>query len=62
MSILTNIPVGFIKSILDKHSDGIEKAFLGFVKDEWEKFKIDFEKVYETYYIYASDKYSKIKT
>lgn len=62
MSILNNLPVGLIKSILDKHSDEIEKSLLGFVKDEWEKFKIDFEKVYETYFIYATDKYSKIKT
>ena len=59
---LSNIPSGKISKILEDNSVKISNVVFNFVKDEWEKFKIDFEYVYQEYYLSAFDKYSRVKT
>lgn len=52
----------FVKPILEKYADPIIKGIKGFAKDEWEKFKVDFDIVFKKYLNNATEKYSKIKT
>lgn len=61
-TILSNIPSGKISKILEDNSGKISDLVFKFVKNEWEKFKINFECVYQEYYLSALDKYSKVKT
>ena len=53
---------GFAKAIIDKISESTVAKIKGFVKDEWEKFKIDSGIAFDKYLQNSYDKYSKIKT
>lgn len=56
------IAEGFFKAILEKYADPIVKKFNKKFKEEWEKFKIDFDIVFRNYLKNSYQKYSKIKT
>lgn len=58
----TNVVAGFSKAILEKYADPILKSISGFCKDEWEKFKVDFEFSFKNYLENSVNKYGKIKT
>lgn len=53
---------GCVKAILEKYTDPIVNKFTGFVKAEWEKFKIDSDRAFIKYLENSYEKYSKIKT
>lgn len=53
---------GLAKAIFDKHSDYLISKLTGFVKDEWEKFKIDSDIAFMKYLENSYEKHSKIKT
>lgn len=53
---------GCVKGVLDKYGDSLIKKFTEVVKDEWEKFKVDFDLVFLKYLNNSFQKYSKIKT
>lgn len=57
-----NIAAGFVKGVLEKYADPIIKGIAGIGKDEWEKFKVDFEFVFRQYLKNSVEKYGKIKT
>lgn len=59
MSIITK---GIIKKILSEKGDIILEKLINFSKDEWEKFKIDFDLAFVKYLKKSYEKYSKIKT
>lgn len=53
---------GCFKSILEKYADPILKKAVEISKDEWEKFKVDFDISFRGYLKNSYDKYSRIKT
>ena len=53
---------GCIKAILEKYTDPIVNKFAGYVKAEWEKFKIDSDIAFINYLENSYEKYSKVKT
>lgn len=53
---------GCVKAILEKYADPVANKFAGFVKSEWEKFKIDSDMVFINYLENSYEKYSKVKT
>ena len=53
---------GCVKNIFEKTADPIVAKIVDFVKDEWEKFKIDSDIVFRNYLENAYEKYSKVKT
>lgn len=57
-----NLFAGCIKGILEKYADPIIKGIANLGKDEWEKFKVDFEIAFIEYLKNSMDKYGKIKT
>lgn len=57
-----NLFAGCIKGILEKYADPIIKGIVNLGKDEWEKFKVDFEIAFIEYLKNSMDKYGKIKT
>lgn len=59
MNLLTT---GCIKAILEKYSEPIIKGVVKISKDEWEKFKVEFDIAFIKYIKNSYDKYSKIKT
>lgn len=54
--------MGCFKKILEKYAEPIMKKVTGVAKDEWEKFKVDFDIAFIEYMNNSYDKYSKIKT
>lgn len=58
----TNLAAGFIKGVLGKYADPLIKGITDIGKDEWEKFKVDFDLVFRQYLKNSVDKYGKIKT
>ena len=58
----TNLVAGFAKAILEKYTDPILKGVTNICKDEWEKFKVDFDICFKTYLENSVKKYEKIKT
>lgn len=58
----TNLVAGFAKAILEKYTDPILKGVTSICKDEWEKFKVDFDICFKTYLENSVKKYEKIKT
>lgn len=59
MDILEN---QIVKEVITKFADPLMKQLVKISKDEWEKFKIDFEIVFTKYLTKSYDKYCKIKT
>ncbi len=59
MDILEN---QIVKEVIAKFAEPLMKQLIKFSKDEWEKFKIDFDIVFTKYLIKSYDKYCKIKT
>lgn len=57
-----SIVAGTIKGILEKYTDPIIKGIVNLGKDEWEKFKVDFDLVFTKYLKNSVEKYGKIKT
>ncbi len=57
-----DLTAGCVKAILEKYADPIGKKIGKLAKDEWEKFKIDFDLVFINYLKNSYEKYSKIKT
>ena len=57
-----DLTCGWIKKIYEKHEDSIGAKLHNFVKDEWEKFKIDTDIAFNKYLNNSYNKYSKIKT
>ena len=55
-----NLFAGCIKGILEKYADPIIKGIVNLGKDEWEKFKVDFEIAFIEYLKNSMDKYGKI--
>lgn len=53
---------GCFITILEKYAEPLIKGLAQVSRDEWEKFKIDFDLVFHTYIKNSYDKYSKIKT
>ena len=53
---------GSIKAILEKYADPIIESIGKKAKDEWEKFKVDFDFAFIKYLKNTYQKYSKIKT
>ncbi len=53
---------GCIKAVLEKYADPIVTGIKSVARDEWEKFKVDFDVVFIDYINNAYNKYSKIKT
>lgn len=53
---------GCITGILEKYADPILKKAVEISKDEWEKFKVDFDISFRDYLKNSYDKYSRIKT
>ncbi len=51
-----------VKSVVEKFAEPLIKQLAKLSKDEWEKFKIDFDCVFTKYLSKSYDKYSKIKT
>lgn len=56
------LSIGCFKTILERYAEPIMQKVIGITKDEWEKFKVDFDIVFVEYIKNAYDKYSKIKT
>ena len=53
---------GCFKTILERYAEPIMRKVIEITKDEWEKFKVDFDIVFVEYMKNSYDKYSKIKT
>lgn len=51
-----------VKEVIAKFAEPLMKQLKKISKDEWEKFKIDFDIVFTKYLTKSYDKYSKIKT
>lgn len=58
----SSLIVGSVKAILEKNSDTIAKKIIKIGKDEWEKFKIDFDISFKKYLENATEKYGMEKT
>lgn len=56
------LSIGCFKTILERYAEPIMQKVIDITKDEWEKFKVDFDIVFVEYIKNAYDKYSKIKT
>ncbi len=54
--------LGCVKKIYEKHAEPIKTKISNFLKDEWEKFKIDTDRAFIKYLEKSYEKYSKIKT
>ena len=54
--------MGCVKAILEKYADPIIAGVGRKAKDEWEKFKVDFDIVFIKYLKNSYNKYSKVKT
>ena len=59
MDILEN---QIVKEVIAKFAEPLMKQLIKISKDEWEKFKIDFDIVFTKYLTKSYDKYCKIKT
>lgn len=53
---------GCVKAILEKYTEPIMNKVSSFCKDEWEKFKVDFDISFRDYLENSVEKYGKIKT
>lgn len=53
---------GIVTALLDKFAEPVIKGLVGFVKSEWEKFKVDLDIVFRKYLKNSVEKYGKIKT
>lgn len=53
---------GCLKAILEKYAEPALKKVIEIHKDEWEKFKVDFDIAFLKYLKNSYEKYSKIKT
>lgn len=58
----TNLVTGCMKAVLEKYTDPILRGIGSKFKDEWEKFKVDFDLVFIDYLKNSVDKYGYIKT
>lgn len=58
----TNLVAGCAKAILEKYTEPILKEISNLCKDEWEKFKVDFDFSFKNYLENSFNKYGKIKT
>lgn len=58
----TNLVAGCAKAILEKYTEPILKGISNFCRDEWEKFKVDFDFSFKSYLENSVKKYGKIKT
>ena len=58
----SNFVAGCIKGILEKYAEPLVKGIVKLGKDEWEKFKVDFDVVFREYLKNAVEKYGRIKT
>jgi len=56
------IEEGIAKAVLEKYAEPIVKGIAKLSKNEWEKFKIDFDVTFFRYLKKSYEKYSKIKT
>jgi len=56
------LSIGCFKTILERYAEPIMQKVIDITKDEWEKFKVDFDIAFVEYIKNAYDKYSKIKT
>lgn len=61
-NIEVKLAEGCLKAILEKYADPIVKKFGKRFRDDWERFKIDFDIVFRDYLKNSYQKYSKIKT
>lgn len=59
---MDTLVTGCLKIILEQYAEPMIKGIVQLSKDEWEKFKIDFDIVFIEYVKNAYEKYSKIKT
>lgn len=57
-----NLIAGCVKAILEKYADPVIDKVSSFCKDEWEKFKVDFDISFRDYLENSVEKYGKIKT
>lgn len=53
---------GCVKATLEKYAEPIMNKISSFCKDEWEKFKVDFDITFRDYLENSVEKYGKIKT
>lgn len=53
---------GCFKIILERYAEPLIKGLIQVSRDEWEKFKVDFDMAFKVYIENSYDKYSKIKT
>lgn len=53
---------GVFKAILEKYADPIFEGIIKISKDEWEKFKVDFDIAFIKYLENSYEKYSRVKT
>lgn len=60
--IMDILSIGCFKTILERYAEPIMKKVIEITKDEWEKFKVDFDIAFIEYMKNSYDKYSKIKT
>lgn len=61
-NIEVKLAEGCLKAILEKYADPIVKKLGKRFRDDWERFKIDFDIVFRDYLRNSYQKYSKIKT
>lgn len=59
---MDKLVAGCFQSILERYAEPIIKKIAEVSKDEWEKFKIDFDISFRTYIKNSYEKYSKVKT
>lgn len=60
--IMEILSMGCFKTILEKYAEPVVRKIIELSKDEWEKFKVDFDIAFTEYTQNSYDKYSKIKT
>lgn len=56
------LSMGCFKTILEKYAEPVVRKIIELSKDEWEKFKVDFDIAFTEYTKNSYDKYSRIKT
>lgn len=56
------LSMGCFKTILEKYAEPVVRKIIELSKDEWEKFKVDFDIAFTQYTKNSYDKYSRIKT
>ena len=59
---MNDIIIDVVMKVLEKYSEPLKEQIIKFSKDEWEKFKVDFDIVFQKYLEKSYEKYSKIKT